>query len=400
MATAEYQDPRGEFSVALTLAGLIVEDGPVMDGQLHRVRVEGAKPGTRDGSYVGYLDGKPSGYIENFKTGHKENWSASEVQLTAAERAESIAQMQRARAQRAADLSAQQSDTAERVGARWQALSDVPPSGQNAYLSRKGVEAHGVKFDGERLVVPLRDVRGKLWSLQTIPPEEGAPKMFERGGRKAANTHVIGEIKAGTAILVAEGYATGASLHQATGNAVAVAFDAGNLDAVVGALKQRHPTSPIFIMGDDDRTQEPNVGYEKATAAAQKHGVAVAFPQFREPGKLSDFNDLQASEGLEAVRAQVDKALGRSTEQTHAPAIPDAVLPRNVVAPESGDGVETSVVRVPSVTAEAPAGDADERLTSRDAAIGTTHAAQFVTASGPAATTAARDLKGWVLKAR
>ncbi|MEO8924205.1 MAG: LPD7 domain-containing protein, partial [Caldimonas sp.] len=383
MATSDYRDPRGEFAVALKSAGLIVEDGPVMDGQLHRVRVEGAKPGTRDGSYVGFADGKPSGYIKNFKTGYEENWNASDVQFTAAELAESIAQMQRARAQRAAELSAQQSDTAKRVGVRWESLADVPPAGQNVYLTRKGVQAHGVKFDGERLVVPLRDVRGKLWSLQAIPPDEGAPKMFERGGRKAGNMHVIGEIKAGAAVLVAEGYATGASLHQATGKTVAVAFDAGNLDAVVGAIKQRYPTSPVVIMGDNDRTQEPNVGYEKATAAAQKHGVAVAFPQFREPGELSDFNDLHTSEGLDAVRAQADKALGRSTEHTRVP--PLSVPPRDAVAAEIGKGIETSVVRVPTATAEAPVRDADERLTSRDVAIGTAHVAQLANVGGPTA---------------
>lgn len=371
MATDTTQDPRREFAGALKAAGLVLEDGPVMDGQLHRVPVEGSKSGTRDGSYVGHLDGKPSGYIENFKTGHKENWTASsEVPLSAAERDESIAQMQRARAQRAADLSAQQSDTAERVSARWENLADVPPAGQNAYLARKGVEAHGVKFDGERLVVPLRDVRGKLWSLQGIPPEEGAPKMFERGGRKAGNMHLIGEVKTGEPVLVAEGYATGASLHQATGKTVAVAFDAGNIDAVVGAIKQRHPGSPIVIMGDNDRTQEPNVGYEKAMAAAQKHGVAVAFPQFHKPGKSSDFNDLHAIEGLQAVRAQVDKALGPNTEQARSPATVADTPQRDTV----------------------PARGSDEQLTSRDVVIGAAHAAQLAKVGGPVASTLVQGL--------
>ncbi|MEO8923165.1 MAG: LPD7 domain-containing protein, partial [Caldimonas sp.] len=345
MVTAEYQDPRGEFAVALKSAGLIVDDGPVMDGHLHRVRVEGAKPGTRDGSYVGHLDGKPSGYIENFKTGHKENWSASDVQLTASERAESIAQMQRARAQRAAELSVQQSDTAERVGARWDRLSDVPPAGHNAYLIRKGVEAHGVKFDGERLVVPVRDVQGKLWSLQSIPPDKGAPKMFERGGRKAGNMHVIGEITPGTTVMVAEGYATGASLHQATGKTVAVAFDAGNLDAVVGAIKQRYPTSPVVIMGDDDIGQQPNVGYDKATAAGRKHGVGVAFPTFQEPGKLSDFNDLHMKEGLGAVRTQVESAVSRAAQDHQVPWPVPLAPALNRMAPHASAEAEIAAER-------------------------------------------------------
>lgn len=83
----------------------------------------------------------------------------------------------------------------------------TPPGGENAYLARKGVGAHGVRFDGDRLVVPVRDVDGKLWSIQSISPEEGAPKMFEKGGRKSGNMHVMGELRPGAPVLVAEGYA-------------------------------------------------------------------------------------------------------------------------------------------------------------------------------------------------
>ena len=76
MATAE-QDARDEFATALKAAGLVLEKEPLMDGQLHRVPVEGATKGTRDGSYVGFLDGKPSGYIENFKTVHNPGYTSS-----------------------------------------------------------------------------------------------------------------------------------------------------------------------------------------------------------------------------------------------------------------------------------------------------------------------------------
>lgn len=51
-------------------------------------------------------------------------------------------------------------------------------------------------------------------------------------------------------------------------------------------------------------------------AAAQKHQVGVAFSEFKAPGKLTDFDDLHKAEGLDAVRAQVEKALGQSMEQS------------------------------------------------------------------------------------
>ncbi len=313
-------DPRAEFGAAIRAAGLVLDGEPVMDGKLHRVAVEGGKKGMRDGAYVGYIDGKPSGHIQNFRTGHKENWTAAGVQLSAEEQAQLAAQAQLAKQQRAAELAEQHAKTADRAQAKWDRLADAPASGENAYLARKGVAPHGVKFDGERLVVPVRDAEGKLWSLQSISPEEGAPKMFEKGGRKTGNMHVLGELKPGAEVLVAEGYATGASLHEATGKTVAVAFDSGNLDAVVGALKQRLPTSPIYIMGDNDKHQQQNVGVEKAMAAAERHQVGVAFPQFQAPGKLTDFNDLHQAEGLGAVKGQVEQALAQSMEQSRAQA--------------------------------------------------------------------------------
>ena len=329
-------DPKAEFAAAIKAAGLVIDGEPIMDGKMHRVPVVDGKKGMRDGAYVGYMDGKPSGHIQNFRTGHKENWTAAGVQLSAEEQAQLAAQAQLAKQQRAAELAEQHGKAADKAQAKWERLADAPPNGENAYLARKGVGAHGVKFDGERLVVPVRDVDGKLWSVQSISPEEGAPKMFEKGGRKTGNMHVIGELKPGAEVLVAEGYATGASLHQATGKTVAVAFDSGNLDAVVGAIKQRHPTSPIYIMGDNDKHAQQNVGVEKAMAAAQKHQVGVAFPEFKAGGKLTDFNDLHKAEGLAAVKAQVEAALGQSMSQSRQQAA-------GIAKAQLGDGVEVGV---------------------------------------------------------
>jgi phage/plasmid primase-like uncharacterized protein len=309
-------NPKAEFGRALKAAGLVIDGAPIMDAKLHRVPVEGGKKGMKDGAYVGYSDGRPSGHIQNFLTGSKENWTAAGVQLTAEEQAQLAVQSQLAKLQRATELSEQHGKAADKSLAKWERLSDVPPSGENAYLARKGVQSHGVKFDGEWLVVPVRDAGGKLWSVQSISPQEGAAKMFEKGGRKTGNMHVMGELKAGGEVLVAEGYATGASLREATGKTVAVAFDSGNLDAVVGAIKQRFPTSSIYIMGDNDKHSQQNVGVDKALAASQKHQVGVAFPEFKTAEKLTDFNDLHANEGLAMVKAQVDKALGLTMKES------------------------------------------------------------------------------------
>lgn len=326
-------DPSVEFGAAIKAAGLVIDGDPIMDGKLHRVPVDGGKKGMRDGAYVGYSDGRPSGHIQNYLTGSKENWSAAGVQLTAEDRAQLAAQSQLAKQQRAIELSEQHSKAADSSLSKWKHLPDVPANGENAYLARKGVRAYGVKFDGDRLVIPVRDVDGKLWSLQSISPEEGTAKMFEKGGRKTSNMHVLGELKPGAEVLVAEGYATGASLHEATGKTVVVAFDSGNIDAVVGAIKQRFPTSSIYIMGDNDKHSQQNVGVEKSMTAAQKHQVGVAFPEIRAAGRFTDFNDLHATEGLSEVKAQVDKAMGLSMQESREQA---TMLARQ----QLGNGVE------------------------------------------------------------
>ena len=113
-------------------------------------------------------------------------------------------------------------------------------------------------------------------------------------------------------VLVAEGYATGASLHQATGHAAAVAFDAGNLAQVARTLRELHPDALILLCGDDDvqtfaRTGR-NPGRDKATAAARAvRGLAV-FPDSLPDGG-SDFNDMHQAGGLDAVRAIVQTAI-------------------------------------------------------------------------------------------
>jgi phage/plasmid primase-like uncharacterized protein len=76
--------------------------------------------------------------------------------------------------------------------------------------------------------------------------------------------------------VIAEGYATAASIHEATGNPVAVAFSANNLQPVAHALMQRLVTGKlngcggaITIAADHD---ENGTGQKYAIEAAQAVG--------------------------------------------------------------------------------------------------------------------------------
>jgi putative DNA primase/helicase len=214
-------------------------------------------------------------------------------------------------------------------------FGDASDQGESAYLARKAVQPHDVRFTPDGWVlVPMRDASGKLWNVQQIAPvkptDGGTDKLFLKGGRKSGLWHWCGDPgtdPAGPAVLlVTEGYATAASVHEATGRPVAVAFDAGNLAHVVKALRKLYPAALIVVCGDDDvqthaRTGN-NPGRDKATAAARSvRGLAV-FPE-RLPEGGSDFNDLHQAAGLDPVRACIEgKIQAHQAQQAAAQATP------------------------------------------------------------------------------
>jgi putative DNA primase/helicase len=177
----------------------------------------------------------------------------------------------------------------------------------HAYLASKGIQACGVRIDASgSLLVPMRDAAGTLHSLQTITA--GGDKRFLFGGRVKGCYHSLGKPEG--LIIVCEGYATGASLYEATGHAVAVAFNAGNLEAVASALRAKFPALKIIIAADDDHRTDGNPGITKATAAATAVGALLAVPMFGadRPNEASDFNDLHRLAGAEAVQRCIDAA--------------------------------------------------------------------------------------------
>ena len=196
----------------------------------------------------------------------------------------------------------------------------VKPDGIHAYLHVKGIkpDAQLRVYQGDlsingmacagALIVPLRDGTKNLTTLQFI--SESGEKRFLPDGRKQGCYSSLGGTP-DTVLLISEGYATGASLHQATGYPVAIAFDAGNLEAVGKALRDKLPGICLVFCADNDRFKEAaNTGIEKATQAAQVVSGRVAIPVFKtENNKATDFNDLHQIEGLEAVKAQIEAVL-------------------------------------------------------------------------------------------
>lgn len=126
------------------------------------------------------------------------------------------------------------------------------------------------------VAVPLRDAAGRLWALQVINGQ--GTKLFPKYARKSGCFHLLGDAAGAEVLAVAEGYATAASVHEATGWPVAVAFDDGNLLPVGRALRELYPAARLVFAGDDDPTSPGNPGRRKAEAAAVALGGVAAFP--------------------------------------------------------------------------------------------------------------------------
>ena len=231
--------------------------------------------------------------------------------LRAAMKARQAENMKRMKALRAAEA-----ERAAREAARvWNAYV---ASGESDYLARKGVGAHGVRFDPNghgTMLVPMLDVRGKVHGLQIIRGKNRGRKLekqyFPAGLSKQGHFHLIGGMPTWI-VLVAEGYATAATLHEATGLPVAVAFDAGNLVHVAGEIHKHYRRVRILVCADDDYLTEGNPGVTAASNAALAVGGAFVAPVFaddRGGKKITDFNDLQAIEGQHAVRGQIEARL-------------------------------------------------------------------------------------------
>lgn len=209
----------------------------------------------------------------------------------------------------------------------WDAASEAGAA-DHAYLKRKGVGAYGVRVAADgRLLVPLRDGDGELLNVQRIAPDK-PEKMFLKGSRVSGLWHMLGSINGADVLLMAEGYATAASLHAATERPVAVAFNAGNLKHVAKALRKAMPGVLIAVCGDDDRAKaidarRKNTGADAARAAAASVHGTVILPHGLPTG-ATDWNDLHMARGLDDVRAQVEAAImaalnSRSTRRSMAP---------------------------------------------------------------------------------
>lgn len=261
---------------------------PLADGEIHRFHVPGDRAGSLNGWYALYADGIASGCFGSWKAGGSHTWCSREP--SSPQEAEHMRQrLEQARRQREAEQQQRQQATANRAARLWRDARRADPA--HPYLVAKQVRPHALHQRGSELLVPLY-CAGRLVNLQRIGPD--GKKRFLPGGQVKGCYSPLGSIEPGKPLYICEGWATGATLHQHSGCAVACAMNAGNLLPVAQALRAKYSTAELVIAGDDDRHTKGNPGRTAAMAAALAIGALVTFPAWPEgaPETLTDFNDL------------------------------------------------------------------------------------------------------------
>lgn len=272
------------------------------------------------GWYVFHLDNIPAGAFGDFRTGIDETWCADiGRRLTAGEEAEHRRRMEAIKQAREIEQARRQAEAGNK--ARALLAAGQPATASNPYLRRKGIDqaptaavvapvatisailgyhpqAKGTPLQGEILVLPITK-DGELTGAELIDGE----------GRKAA---IAGSVKSGACwqpepippgaavVAIAEGCADTLTVKAATGWPALAALSAGNLEAIAKQARRDHPGAEIVILADLTRdTREPD---PHAIRAAEAVGGRLAVPDLK-PEEGTDFNDLAAVRGLEAVRA-------------------------------------------------------------------------------------------------
>ena len=264
----------------------------VLDGRLHRFNsgTKGKVGEGKAGWYVGYADNVPAGRFGCWRSGIEQSWKADIGRdVSDADRIIMSRRQAEAMAARDAARKATAESVSDVVSRIWEgsALAD----NAHPYLTRKGISGHGARVTGDgRLVVPMYDADGEMLSVQYIAAD--GEKLYHAGGVTKGCMWWLGDIADAGPVYLAEGYATAASIHEATGRPCFVAYSAQNLVPVAEAIRQHR--ADLTIVADNDQS---GVGVNKAHEAAAKHGARVIVPPI--PGDANDY--AQAGHDLAAL---------------------------------------------------------------------------------------------------
>lgn len=188
----------------------------------------------------------------------------------------------------------QHTEVAAKAARIWSTAAPANPN--HPYLQAKQIHRLHLRQMNDALVVPVASAGG-LVNLQFIQPD--GSKRFLKGGQVAGACAAIG--RPADVIYICEGYATGATIHQLTGDAVLCALSASNLMAIARSARAQLPSSHIVICADNDHQTPGNPGATAARNAAAAIGAELMIPEFPDGHHGSDWNDYYLMEQAEGA---------------------------------------------------------------------------------------------------
>ena len=162
------------------------------------------------------------------------------------------------------------------------------------YLTRKRIKQHGAIVDEGDLHIRIINNKGKVVGTQFI--DESGKKKFNYGLDYKGCFHVVGG-PIQDKCYIAEGFATAASVYEATGTPCVHALNASNITNVITALKEVKPETRFIVAGDNDPA-----GIKACEQAFKDHGVECVLPD----SEGLDWNDVYIARGPEDTRKKLE----------------------------------------------------------------------------------------------
>ena len=299
----------------------------ILDGKLHRYDIDGEKKYRQSGAYVIHTDNIPAGFLQNWKTGLKTFWTFRTDSLSQEQRdyfnsPEVKARAEELRKQREKELADTQAKAADYSRSLWTLLKEE--QGNHPYLVKKHIYPYGIRTDGDRIAIPLRNFNGDIQSLQWISPD--GVKRFQlntspKGLFWAIGLDVITHEQSAT-ILIGEGFATMAKVYELTGLSAVAAMSCYNLQLIAEILHQQFPNANIICTADNDIQTQANRGFNPGHEAAinlKSKGLICDFicPDFSNGQNGSDWNDYASIHGDENTAHVLDEAIRNALIPQH-----------------------------------------------------------------------------------
>ena len=324
--TFDYADIKQQFIDFMYKLGVQPYDERevIIDGELHRYRVHDDKSNHKSGALRIFPEGLPAGFVQDWRRGIKENWhidtsGLGEEQRTYFDSDDFRKKAEEDRRKANEKRKQKQLEQTERARIFWESLPPAPDN--HAYLLRKKIKNYGLRFDKETkdLAVPLRDISGRVQSIQWIPADSGKSKMFYPGASLDGAFWSIAlaalDKDSEGIILLGEGCATMSKVFELTSRPCAAAMSCFKLKETAKILHEAYPKCKIVMIADNDweteQEREYNPGIRGAQAVVQaKLAVDVIYPKFAPTDKgLTDWDDFAIQYGEAKAASLLQKQI-------------------------------------------------------------------------------------------